>query len=469
MKRIAFLAVIVSIAALRAVSQDRVASVEKGLLPPVVMKGQPVPRHTIAVRMKALNVNGVSITVVNNYEIEWAKGYGYADANSKRPVDASTLFQAGSISKPVAAVGAMKLVEQGKLRLDDDINNFLRSWRVPENEFTTTNKVTLRRIMSHSAGLTVHGFPGYAVGNPLPTVPQILDGAKPANTPPVRVDVTPGTLWRYSGGGYTIMQLAMTDTSGKNFPDLLKDLVLSKAGMSESTYENPLPARQSTTAATGYHADGAPVPGRYHSYPEMAAAGLWTTPSDLARFCIEMQKSREGRSNRILKTETVAEMLREQKSQWGLGFALSANWFAHDGADDGFQALFGCSFDGKGFVVMTNSDNGGRLAQEIRLAFAAAYGLPDKPEERQAITLSEGALQKFAGEYVVPVLGKITLQSEGNHLLLLAETMGRAELYPTEELKFFSLDGIPDITFTVDQQGAVTGFSAGAVQAKRVP
>jgi CubicO group peptidase (beta-lactamase class C family) len=468
MKRITFIALISAIA-LGAATPDHVTSVENGLLPAVVIKGRPVPHYRIADRMKALNVHGASVAVISNYEIEWAKGYGYADIESKRPVDKSTLFQAGSISKPVAAVAAMKLVEEGKLQLDDNINSFLKSWKMPDNEFTKENKVTLRGIMSHSAGLTVHGFPGYAAGEPLPTIPEVLDGAKPANTPAVRVNVAPGTIWRYSGGGYTIMQLAMTDVTEKAFPALMTELVLSKAGMSESTYENPLPAKLSGTAASGYRRDAVAVPGRYHTYPEMAAAGLWTTPSDLARFGIEIQKSREGRSNKILKRATVEEMLREQKRPYGLGFALSPNWFAHGGADEGFQAFFGCSFDGKGIVVMTNSDNGGRLAHEIQLAFAAAYGLPDKPNERQSIALPAEALKKFAGEYLAPQLGKITLRTDGDHLLMSADRVGAAELYPADERKFFSLGEIPDLSFAVDEHGAVTGFSLGGLQAKRTP
>lgn len=292
---------------------DHINAVENGLLPPVVIKGRTVQHATIAERMKALNVRGVSIAVISNYEIEWAKGYGLADFESKRPVEITTLFQAGSISKPVAAVAAMKMVEEGKLVLDQDINAFMTSWKLPDNDFTQHQKVTLGEILSHSAGLTVHGFPGYAAGDPLPTLVQVLDGVKPANTPPIRVDVLPGSIWRYSGGGYTIMQLAMTDVAHKAFPEIMRETVLARAGMRDSTYENPLPSKLSGVAATGYSSGGAPVPGRYHTYPEMAPAGLWTTASDLARFGIEIQKSREGRSNRILKQATVEEMLTEPK------------------------------------------------------------------------------------------------------------------------------------------------------------
>jgi CubicO group peptidase (beta-lactamase class C family) len=451
-----------------AATSDHIKAVENGLLPAVVIKGRPVQHANIAERMKALKIRGVSIGAINNYEIEWAKGYGFADLESKRPVETTTLFQAGSISKPVAAVAAMKMVEEGKLALDQDINTFLTTWKVPDNEFTKDNKVTLREILSHSAGLTVHGFSGYRAGDPLPTLVQVLNGVKPANTPPVRVDVMPGSIWRYSGGGYTIMQLAMTDVSRKPFPEIMWDLVLSKAGMVNSTYENPLPSKLSEVAASGYRADGTPVPGRYHTYPEMAAAGLWTTASDLARFGIEIQKSREGRSNRILKQATIREILTEQKKPFGLGFALAPNWFSHEGADEGFQALFGCSLDGKGLVVMTNSDNGGRLAHEIELAFAAAYGLADKPVEREMTSMPAEAMKKFAGNYAVDSLSQLSIRVEGDHLLLSNKEIGSVQLFPATGRTFFSLGDTPDVTFTLDEKGLVNGFRSEDLKAKKL-
>ncbi len=459
--------ILLSALRIHAAVTDHITAVENGLLPPVVIKGRPVQHATIAERMKALNVRGVSIAVISNYDIEWAKGYGFADLESKRPVEITTLFQAGSISKPVAAVAAMKLVEEGKLALDQDINTFLTSWKLPANDFTQHQKVTLREIMSHSAGLTVHGFPGYAAGDPLPTLVQVLDGVKPANTPPIRVDVLPGSIWRYSGGGYTIMQLAITDVTHEPFPEIMRKIVLDRAGMRESTYENPLPSKLSGVAATGYSSNGEPVVGRYHTYPEMAAAGLWTTASDLARFGIEMQKSREGRSNRILKQATVEEMLTEQKKPYGLGFALAPNWFSHGGADEGFQASFGCSLDGKGLVVMTNSDNGGRLAHEIELAFATVYGLPQKPTEREIIPMPAEEMQKFAGDYSADFLGKISIRVEGDHLLATNEQIGSFPLFPSGGKTFFSLGVTPDITFSVDDRGTVTGFSSGNLKATK--
>ncbi len=451
---------------------EKIRAVESGLMPPVVLKGRPVPHLTIEERMKALNVRGVSVAVINNYEVEWAKGYGVTDMESNHPVTTQTLFQAGSISKPVAAVAAMRLVEQHNLSLDDDVNTFLKSWKLPDNEFTKEQKVTLRRIMSHSAGLTVHGFPGYAAGEPVPSIVDVLDGRKPANTAPIRVDILPGTRFRYSGGGYTIMQLIMIDVTGKTFPALLEETVLSKAAMSHSTYEQPLPADHAGLAASGYRSNGEAVPGKYHTYPEMAAAGLWTTATDLARFAIEIQKSREGRSNKILSKATVDEMLRDQKKPYGLGFGLEevsgSHRFGHGGADEGFQALLQATFDGKGYAIMANSDNGIRLANEIALAIAAAYNWPDKPREREAIKLPAEALQKFAGDYEAQEIGKVRIRVTGDHFSV-AVAGEQADWFPASEMRIFTVTGkLPDIEFTANKKGEITGFDAAELHAKRI-
>lgn len=271
-----------------------IAKVESGLSGRVRVVGDPIEAWTLAERMAFHNVPGVSIAVIKDGKIAWAKGYGVLESGREALIDPDTIFQAGSISKPTAVIAALRMVEQGKLSLDAPVNDFLKSWKVPENEFTKKQAVTLRQIMSHGAGLTVHGFPGYAAGAPVPTVPQILDGAPPANTAAVRVDKLPGESWRYSGGGTTIMQLAMTDVSGQDFPALTDELVLKPAGMARSSYVNPLPETNRTNAATAHRRDGGVVPGHSHTYPEMAAAGLWTTPSDLARLALSVVASAKG-------------------------------------------------------------------------------------------------------------------------------------------------------------------------------
>ena len=247
------------------------------------------PTMSVADRMKHYHVPGVSVAFLDHGQIAWTRTYGFADVAAKTPVTPETLFQAASISKPVSALAMLRLVQEGKLNLDEDVNVKLQAWKVPDNEFAKEQKVTLRRIASHSAGLAVHGFPGYASDEAVPTIIQILNGEIPANTAPIRVDTVPGTLWRYSGGGYVVMQLLLTEVTGKLFPQILHDLVLQPAGMTHNTYEQPLPNSLAAFAATPYSSNGEPVKAGPHTYPEMAPAGLWTTPSDLARMAIEVQ------------------------------------------------------------------------------------------------------------------------------------------------------------------------------------
>jgi CubicO group peptidase (beta-lactamase class C family) len=359
-----------------AATMEVIARVEGNLPPGLRIEGER--GWTLGERMDRWNVEAVSVAVVEDYRIAWAKAWGVADRESGAPATPETLFQAGSISKPVAATGALRMVEEGLLELDTPINSYLMSWQLPDNELTELEPVTIRRLLSHTAGTTVHGFPGYAPWEPVPTVQQVLDGEPPANTSPVRVDLLPGSRVRYSGGGTTIVQLAMTDIADERFPELLRRLVLGPAEMTRSTFENPLPTDRLETAAAGYRRDGAAVPGKRHTYPEMAAAGLWTTPADLARFAIAMQRSLRGAEGGLLRTETAREMVTPVMNGAGLGFFIEersgAEWFQHGGADEGFQALlFASAEGGQGIAVMANSDNGGALAQEILRAVALEY------------------------------------------------------------------------------------------------
>lgn len=325
----------------------------------------------VAAEIKNHGIPGVSIAIIEHGELSKAKGYGFTDKTGTIPVTTNTLFQAGSISKPVAALGALRLVEEGRLTLDDDVNRWLKQWQVPESELTKKEKVTLRRILSHSAGLTVHGFPGYAASSPLPTLRQVLDGLKPANTEAIRVDVVPGSIWRYSGGGYMVMQQMIIDLTGKSFPEFMQETVLTPLKMTASTYEQPLPEDRVGFAATGHYANGKPVSGNWHIYPEMAAAGLWTTASDLARFAISIQQALAGKSNPVLSQAMTREMLTVQKGSSGLGFGLEGSGkslrFSHGGRDEGFDALMvACAESGQGVAVMINAnDDSGALKRIV--------------------------------------------------------------------------------------------------------
>jgi CubicO group peptidase (beta-lactamase class C family) len=355
---------------------SRIARVETRL-PAVAIEQEAPVSMPLEQWMKLFKVPGLSVAVFDKGQIVWAKAYGVKQAGGADPVTIDTLFQAGSISKPVGAMAVLHFVEAGRFSLDENINDKLISWKLPDNEFTTEQKATLRRLLSHSAGTTVHGFPGYAVGEPVPTLPQVLDGAKPANTAPVRVDIVPGTKTRYSGGGTTIVQLMMVDQLKKPFPDIMKETVIDPIGLKHSTYEQPLPPDRAAMTATGTDAGGKSVEGRWHIYPEMQAAGLWTTASDLARIAIEVAKSKAGTSNRVLSQAMTKQMLTPQSDGFGLGFAVDGKTdrFGHNGADEGFQALLVAFADSaSGVAVMANSDNGLAIFDLVAASAAAEYG-----------------------------------------------------------------------------------------------
>jgi len=351
-----------------------------------MLRGDSIDDAVVA-QMVRRHIPGVSIAVVQGGAIVKAKGYGVKDLGNRDPVTSATLFLAGSVSKPVSAMGALALVETGKMSLDADINTELKTWHLPENEFTKSNKVTLRRLLSHSGGATVHGFPGYAPGTPLPTLVQVLNGLPPANTPEIRVDLVPGSKWRYSGGGYVIVQQAIIDITGESFPAYMRVSVLQPLGMTASTFEQPLPPDREWSAATGYLRGVSPVPGRWHVYPEMAPAGLWTTPSDLARFVIAVQQSLAGRASPVITQAMTKEMLSPQKDVWGLGFALSGKGrsrrIGHNGRDQGFDtSLTAYCETGQGAVVMINSNDDSSAIARIAEAIADAYGWPDYPHHK---------------------------------------------------------------------------------------
>lgn len=337
--------------------------------------------EVVVAEMKKHKITGVSVAIIENGKLSKAKGYGFTDKNRSTPVTTNTLFQAGSISKPVAAFAALRLVEEGRLALDDDVNKSLKTWAVPDNEFTKQKKVTLRGILCHSAGLTVGGFPGYDRDSILPTLRQILDGSKPANTPAIRVDVMPGSTWRYSGGGYTVMQQIMIDVTGKPFSMLLRETVLTPLQMTASTYEQPLPADRANFAATGYYSNGKSVKGKWHIYPEMAAAGLWTTPSDLARFAINIQEALADKSNSVISAFMTRQMLTVQKGNSGLGLGVNGSGktlrFSHGGRDEGFDAfLMAYAEIGIGVVIMINANNNSGAVNRIVKAVRKEYRWP---------------------------------------------------------------------------------------------
>lgn len=384
--------------------EARIEKVEAGLLPSVLIKGGPT--WTIEERMANYSVPGLCVAVIHDFAVEWTRGYGVIESGTDAPVTTETLFQAASISKPVGATVALYLVEQGLLDPDEDVNNKLHSWKIPENEFTKKEKVTLRRILSHTAGLTVHGFRGYDVagGEKVPTILEVLDGKEPANSDPIRVDIVPGTRFRYSGGGYTVMQLLIEDATGRPLYELAEELIFEPLNMTNSSLQKPLPQELSAKVSAGHLRDGTVIEGYWFLPSGSSCCGLWTTPEDLAKFAVELQQSYRGESNNILSTEMTTEMLSPHAGEnFGLGMGLTGEgddvYFTHSGGNVGFRCILIAHRDkGYGAAVMTNSDTGALLFQEILRSIAREYGwegiLPREYESIEAVVESYRNLKK---------------------------------------------------------------------------
>ncbi|MCX7289656.1 MAG: serine hydrolase [Janthinobacterium sp.] len=419
----------------------------------------------IKAEMTTRHIPGLSLAIIENGRIIRAQGYGFTEKGGKMPVTTSTLFQAGSVSKPVAALGALHLVEQGKLALDDDVNTRLLTWKVPDSAQSAEQKVTLRRLLSHSAGLTVHGFPGYPKNAPLPGVVQVLNGEKPANTAPIRVDIVPGSKVRYSGGGYTVMQLLVADVSAQAFPDYMRDAVLKPLGMNDSSYLQPPPAERARMNASGHLADRSMVVGRWHLYPEMAAAGLWTNASDLARFAIGVQQSLAGTSNPVISAALTEQMLTPQEENVGLGVFLdgsgTAQRFSHGGRDEGFDTLltaFGRA--GQGAVIMINANDNSRMMSRLTAAIGRAYHWPEADHDvllkPSAIQIDAKALMRYTGRYELSNNTMGTFDAQNGQLRSMFDGLPDETFVPVGAHRFQSTSRNCTLTFVVDARGEVT-------------
>ena len=336
-------------------------------------------RWTLEGRMAHYGVPGMSIAVIENGRVAWAKAYGLIQAGATQRVDTETVFSVGSVSKVGTAAATLRLVDAGRLDLDRDVNAYLATWEIPENDFSSREPVTLRRILSHTAGLTVHGFQDFQPGEALPTTVQILESSGPAKNPPVFVDLMPGSQFRYSGGGVQVEQLVIEETIGSDFPHAIQRLVFEPLGMLRSTYENPIPASHGNIAKA-HDAQGRPraLPRGWESMPEAGASGLWTSPSDFARLVIAFIDSHRGVENAFLSQALVRDAMTEvSPGTYGLGPEMAGHGairrFRHAGSNESYKAYMeGHLVTGDGVVVFTNGARGGSLIPEILRSVADA-------------------------------------------------------------------------------------------------
>lgn len=412
----------------------RIAEVENSLMPYVPVAG--LKGYNLLDRMRYHRVPGVSIAVIQDYKIAWAKAYGLADTMTRRPVTTETVFSAGSISKLAAAVAALKLVEEGKLSLDAPINESLKSWKLAENDLTRRTPVTLRMLLSHRGGTSQSAYFGFTPDKtPVPSVVDILAGKPGTESRPVVVNGEPNREFRYSGGGYLVAQQAMMDVTGMDFAAFTDKAIFQKLGMTRTTFAQPLPERLAASASWAYSGN-AWFKGTPYVYPQQAAAGLYATPTDLARLLIDLQNSLRGKPG-LLSPATVRAMVTPlarvsdgfYREDIGLGAFLlqqTANrddrgvYFGHNGVNAGFLAdAWGSVAGGNGVVIMLNDDGGAsELSKEIRRAVAKVYGWTDfLPQPLVVRALPDSLLDAYVGRYQRGADEVVSIRREGKFLI----------------------------------------------------
>jgi len=429
-------------------TQGSIARVLAGVQPEAAVPAREGAPQTLAHRMAHYATPGASVAVVDDFEVAWARGFGVRTMGTADPVTVTTPFQSASISKPVFALAVMRLVEGGTLDLDADVNRYLTSWQVPANGGWQP-RITLRQLLSHSAGTTVHGFRGYPARGPWPTPIEVLQGVPPTNTPEVVVDLLPGLVFRYSGGGTTIAQQVVVDVLGRPFPAVMRELILDPLGMTNSTFEQPLPLAMAARAAAAHPLNGKPLAGGANVLPEMAAAGLWTTAGDLARLAVELMRTLQGeRSALPLRTETAAAMLRPQLRDQrigehfvGLGWYCSGEGddfrFGHSGVNEGFLAEFQIfPALGKSAAVLINA-NGWGLPGEILKAIGREYAWPTAPSRPASIAILRGI--DYAGRYRNEdgIEAEVTPSAQGLMLGVLHQTP--VPIVPSSDTHFHAM------------------------------
>jgi CubicO group peptidase (beta-lactamase class C family) len=447
--------------------------IESGLLIDPALHAEALRRVPLVERMTSHQVPGVSVAVIDDGEIVWAKGYGVRENGRPDPITPKTRFQAASISKPTTALAVLRLVQEGRLDLDEDVNRYLRSWQVPANG-DWQPRLTLRHLLSHTGGVTVHGFPGYLPDGRIPTLLQILEGEPPTNTQPIRVDTIPGLQFRYAGGGTTIVQQLLTDVVGQTFPQLMRELVLDPLGMTASTFSQPLPESLWAVAATGHREDVVALQGKWHVYPELAAAGLWTTPSDLARLALAVQRMVANTSGAFLRADLARELLTRQfRTKLGLGFFLEGSdaslRFSHGGGNEGFRCYL-VAYAGRpqGAVVMTNGDGGWALNGEILQTIAAEYAslldpsydsLPRRRLTPMPVPVGTDILAGYVGDYALRPDVVIVVARKGTTLQVQPTGQASFDVDPISETTFLSRALNVEIAFHRNDRGLSTGLT----------
>lgn len=445
---------------------EKIKQFESGIHGSVILNDTPL--NTITERMAKYGVKGMSIAVIQDYKIAWAKGYGWADEASHRSVAVETLFEPGSISKSLNAIGILKLAQDKKVDLYADVNTYLTSWKFPYDSLSKGKKITLADILSHNAGLTVHGFPGHNINGNIPTLIQVLNGQQPAVTPAVRSEFEPGIKFQYSGGGTSISQLILTDVTKQPYDAWMYENVLKPIGMVNSSYAQPPAKDKRNLCATGYYNNGAVVTNNFHVYPEQAAAGLWMTPSDLCRYIIDMQLAYKGQPSKVLNAEMVKLHLTPYNNgPSSMGSFIEdhdgVKYFEHGAGNDGFCGdFYGSPEDGYGVVVFLNSEDG-QLLPDVINTIAKIYNWKNfyhEPQRRKTdgvVTVPDSVLKTYEGIYLFDqtwaAIGK-----QYSDYYFYSNNMP-AKMYFTSPGKFYNEEFPALKELLKDEKGNVTGYT----------
>ncbi|MFA6152374.1 MAG: serine hydrolase [Chitinophagaceae bacterium] len=445
---------------------QKIEEVENNITGNIVLNDNPP--NTITERMAKYNVKGLSIAVIHDYKIDWAKGYGWADESEKRKVTTETLFEPGSISKSLNAIGILKLAQEQKIDLYTDINIYLKSWKFPYDSISKGKKINLAQILSHNAGLSVYGFSGYTINGDIPSLIQVLDGKAPATTPPVRSIFEPGLKFQYSGGGIAVSQLLLTDVTGRKYDAWMYDNVLKPIGMVNSSFEQPPSKGKQKLCATGYYSDGSQVFNKYRVYAFQAVAGLWTTPTDLSNYIIDLQLAYHGKSSKVITKEMADLHLDPYNSgPSALGTFYDdrggARYFFHDASNEGFCGLFVGSLDsGDGVVVFMNSGDG-RLLVEVLNSVAKAYGWknyyhePQRKRTAEIINVHDSTLKNYEGIYLYDQTWAAVGKKDKDYFFYAENTP--VKMYFTTPECFFNEEFSAVKKFRKDGNGNITGYS----------
>ena len=446
---------------------DKIKQVENNLHTPssFVWKDSTRQRYNIFDRMKLYNVPAVSVAVIENNTLVWAKAYGTASKSESKLVDINTLFQAASISKSVNSLAIMKLVENNKLDLTKDIRSYLNTWTLPENEFSKNNIITIKNLLSHTAGISVHGYRGYLREDEIPTINEMLDGRLPANNDPIKPILKPNQKLQYSGGGTLITRKIIEDNINSDYRKLVSSSILQPLHMRRSTFYAPFET-QEKNFASAHNKDGKEIQGKYHVYPEYAPDGLWTTAADLSKVIIEIQKSLKGENNSLLSQKLAVEMTTPVKDNGALGVYIREfggdKYFYHTGSNEGYGCVYiGGISNGRGVVVLTNSDNGEALYTELMASISRVSNWNMfKAEEKTRYIPTDNDTQRITGTYLIKDgQSTVSISFKGKDLYYSSAELGQQEkIFFTDPNNFF-LPSNASSTFRLYGQGKIDSIT----------